>query len=101
MSDDVQGTHHELRSDDLKRWIELRRSSLDGNSSEFARGYESALDDLEKRVTEHDRKLGEMLWFAGNNLQIKGEGSPEHKAGTQLKRAADMLGYPTTGDNDE
>lgn len=38
--------------DDRERWIEQRRRALEGNPSEFARGYESALDDFENREGE-------------------------------------------------
>lgn len=35
---------------DIRQWVERRRSALEGNPTEFARGYESALDDFEKQA---------------------------------------------------
>lgn len=37
----------------IDRWIERRERSLEGNPTEYARGYESALNDLRGRLSHH------------------------------------------------
>lgn len=59
---------------DIERWIQQRRSALEGNPSEFARGYESALDDFEEREDTAEQiaeKHGQLIEFGRAVKQLE------------------------------